>query len=84
MDKDNELKRPNRKHRNDSEFDPAYDSVVSPDTSAPLGYIKDRPLRDELDEAKVARKAKGETPGNEVEASLNPDEENDDKEKTDR
>lgn len=72
MSKDNELKRPNQKERNDSHVDPAFDHVVSPDLSAPLGYIKDRPLRDELDEAEVARKAKGGSPSNEVEASLNP------------
>lgn len=66
MDKDNELK------RNDSKSDPAYDNVASPDLSAPLGHIKDRPLRDKLDETEVARKAKGGSPGNEVESSLNP------------
>ncbi len=72
MNKDNELKRPNHKERNASNGDPALDHVVSPDLSAPLGYIKDRPLRDELDEAEVDRKAKGGSASNEVESSLNP------------
>ncbi|EXJ22629.1 hypothetical protein ADIAL_2215 [Alkalibacterium sp. AK22] len=73
MSKNNELKRPDNKAKERIGSDPAHDHVVSPDTSAPLGYIKDRPLRDELDEAKVAEKAKGDTVGNEVEKSLNPD-----------
>lgn len=72
MSKDNELKRPNHNERNKGGDDPAYNQVVSPDTSAPLGYIKDRPMRDKLSEEEVDRKAKGESPGNEVELDLNP------------
>jgi hypothetical protein len=49
-----------------------------------MAYGKDRPVKEGLDESQVAaQKAKGETPGNEVEASLNPDEENIEEEKTD-
>ncbi|MCC5894801.1 MAG: hypothetical protein JJU16_05005 [Alkalibacterium sp.] len=75
MSKDKELKRPDI-NSDKGKSDPAYNQVVSPDTSAPLGYIKDRPLKDKLSEEKVAEKAKGETVGNEIEKSLNPDEEN--------
>ncbi len=75
MSKDNELKRPNFNSEK-GKSDPAYNQVVSPDTSAPLGYIKDRANKDKLSEEKVADKAKGDTVGNEVELDLNPDEEN--------
>jgi hypothetical protein len=80
MSKDNELKRPNHNEKNKGGDDPAYNQVVSPDTSAPLSYIKDRPLKDKLSEEQVDRKAKGESPGNEVELDLNPnpDPENED------
>ncbi|GEN49933.1 hypothetical protein [Alkalibacterium pelagium] len=82
MSKDNELKRPNHNERNNGGDDPAYNHVVSPDTSAPLGYIKDRPLRDKLSEEEVDRKAKGESPGNEVELDLNPNPDTESKDDT--
>ncbi|WP_161879669.1 hypothetical protein [Alkalibacterium sp. MB6] len=71
--KDGELKRPNHNVRDMS--DPVHESPVSPDTAAPLGYIKDRPARDKLSEEEIDRKALGEAPGNDVELSLNPNEE---------
>lgn len=74
MNKDNELKRPGHKARN--EGDQPADVPIPPDTSAPMGYINDRPLRDKQSEEQVDKKAKGGSPSNEVELSLNPDEEN--------
>lgn len=99
MNKDNETNRANFKSKEDAKKVSASDNVVAPDyslpnTSAPnsgpnppasMGYGKDRPTKNGLDESQVAaQKAKGETPGNEVEASLNPDEENIEEEKTDK
>lgn len=99
MDKDKEMNRSKLKAKEDPKNVPASDSVVAPDfsmpnTSAPnsapnppasMGYGKDRPTENGLDESQLAaQKAKGETPGNEVEASLNPDEENIEEEKTDK
>ncbi|MCC5889582.1 MAG: hypothetical protein JJU01_03365 [Alkalibacterium sp.] len=75
MNKDNDLKRPNK---NSSDQDSTNNQVVSPDLSAPLGHIKDRPMRDKLDEEKVADKALGDSVGNEVELDLNPNEESPD------
>lgn len=78
MNKDNELKRPNHKENNGNLSNTSENQVVSPDLSAPLGHIKDRPNRDKLDEEKVAKKSLGDSVGNEVEADLNPDEESED------
>lgn len=74
MSKDNELKRPGHKTRN--EGDKVAEGPISPDTSAPMGYINDRPLRDKQSKEQIDRKAKGGSPSNEVELSLNPSEEN--------
>lgn len=79
MTKDNELKRPNHTHSNGNLSNTAENQVASPDLSAPLGHIKDRPMRDKLDEEKVAEKSLGDSVGNEVEADLNPDEESKDR-----
>lgn len=76
MSKDNELKRQDI-NSNKGKSDPAYNQVVSPDTSAPLGYINDRPMKDKLSEERVVEKTLGDTVGNEVEKDLNPNEEND-------
>ncbi|WP_368644788.1 hypothetical protein AB4027_06800 [Alkalibacterium putridalgicola] len=99
MKKDNEPNKSDFKSKRDAEKISASDEVVAPDyslpnTSAPnsapnpnasMAYGKDRPVKEGLDESQVAaQKAKGETPGNEVEASLNPDEENIEEEKTDQ
>ncbi|MDN6294337.1 MAG: hypothetical protein ACTHVM_07520 [Alkalibacterium gilvum] len=81
MDKDTERKKPHHKYEKATSFDPAHDNIVSPDTHSSLGYIEDKFDRNELDESKVVRKAKDETPGNEVEASLNPMDGNSSKEK---
>ena len=74
MDKNNEVKRPGFEKRN--EENRTADVPISPDTSAPMGYINDRPLKDKKSEELIDRKAKGGSPSNEVELSLNPDEEN--------
>ncbi|GEK90869.1 hypothetical protein [Alkalibacterium kapii] len=79
IDKDKK-ERPTRIHKKDSAFDPSYDDVAAPDTKSALGYIDHEYQRNELDESKVVRKPKEQTPGNEVEASLNPDDENDEDE----
>ncbi|GAA0353052.1 hypothetical protein GCM10008932_02620 [Alkalibacterium iburiense] len=74
MDKNNEVKRPGFEKRN--EENRTADVPIPPDTSAPMGYINDRPLKDKKSEELIDRKAKGGSPSNEVELSLNPDEEN--------
>lgn len=79
MNKDNELKRPNHKQNNGNLSHSPDNQVASPDLSAPLGHIKDRPMRDKLDEEKVAEKSLGDSVGNEVELDLNPDEVSEDK-----
>ncbi|SFC72602.1 hypothetical protein SAMN04488102_12214 [Alkalibacterium subtropicum] len=99
MKKDKEPNRKNFKSKRDAEKIKSADNVAAPDyslpnTSAPnstpnpnaaMGYGKDRPVRNKLDESEVAaQRAKGETPGNEVEASLNPDEENLEEDQTDK
>jgi len=71
LTKNNDLKRPN--HEKD---DPAYDNPTTPDTSAPMGYIKDRPQRDKLSEEEIHKKAKGGSPSNDVELALHPNGEN--------
>lgn len=76
MSKNNELKRQDI-NSNKGKSDPAYNQVVSPDTSAPLVYINDRPMKDKLSEERVVEKTLGDTVGNEVEKDLNPNEEND-------
>lgn len=48
---------------------PSSDEEITPDKSAPRGYLKNKPDKD-LDESYVAEKAKGEGPGNEVEKKL--------------
>jgi len=99
MNKDNGLNNSNFKSKEDAKKVSASDRAVAPDfslpnTSAPnsapnppgqMGYGKDRPSSNELDESQMAsQKAKGEAPGNEVETSLNPDEENIKEDKTDK
>lgn len=81
MDKDNERNKSQQKHDKTNSIDPTHDNIVSPDTYSSLGYIEDKFDRNELGESEVVRKAKDETPGNEVEASLNPKDENTSKEK---
>lgn len=78
MSKDNDLKRPENNINKGNLSNTADNQVVSPDLSAPLGHIKDRPNRDKLDEEKVADKSLGDSVGNEVELDLNPDEESED------
>ncbi|API89385.1 hypothetical protein BKP56_09005 [Marinilactibacillus sp. 15R] len=68
----NDLKRTGQPDVSPDRRDPARDEVTSPDTSAPLGYIKNRPAKDGLDkdDRKVYEKAKGDSVGNEVEKDL--------------
>lgn len=83
MKKDNQSNGSDLKTKDDAKKASASDTVVAPDyslpnTSAPnsgpnppasLSYGKDAP-------EKKQQKVKGETPGNDVEASLNPDKNN--------
>jgi len=98
MTKDNEVNHSDFKAKEEAERVSPADQAVAPDysipnTSAPnsapnppasMGYGKDRPVENGLDDSQIAsQKAKDETPGNEVEAALNPDEENIKEERTD-
>ena len=68
----NDLKRTGQPDATPDRRDPARDEVTSPDTSSPLGFVKDRPSRSGLDEddRKVYEKAKGNQVGNDVEKDL--------------
>lgn len=68
----NDLKRTGQPDAGPDRRDPARDEVTSPDTSAPLGYIKDRPQKDGLnsDDRTIYDKAKGDSVSNEVEKDL--------------
>ncbi|WP_080146403.1 hypothetical protein [Marinilactibacillus piezotolerans] len=68
----NDLKRTGQPDATPDRRDPERDEVTSPDTSAPLGYIKDRPAKDGMDrdDRAIYEKAKGDSVGNEVEKDL--------------
>ncbi|MER2063450.1 MAG: hypothetical protein ABS873_02260 [Alkalibacterium sp.] len=99
MNKNNEVNNSDFKAKEEAKRVSSADKVVAPDysipnTSAPnsapnppgsMAYGEDSPRANEADDPQAAaQNVKDHTPGNEVEAALNPDEENIEKNRTDK